>query len=243
MRRVVRLVLLAWIGLTGLGLEAWAQSTVSAPGGVAAGGGISGSTINIGITSDQVSVITEALKREQKLTDEQRQKIAKLEDNLGVSGGALRAFFQTLGENEIPPERQGGKLVEIAERYKQLVAQVAAAPGDDPEVAKLKGEAKAALDAGQLERADDLLARVQAAQDAALERRQLEAAATAAQRGEIALTRLRYRDAAEHFAAAARRVPAGHEEQSLAYLDQEADALARQGDEFGDNPALAVNAD
>jgi hypothetical protein len=144
-----------------------------------------------------------------------------------------------LGEAEVPPERQEGELVEIAERYKQLVTQVTAAPGDDPEVAKLKGEAKAALDAGQLERADDLLARVEAAQVAALERRQLEAAATAAQRGDIALTRLRYRNAAEHFAAAARRVPAGHEQQSWAYLDQEANALYRQGDEFGDNPALS----
>ena len=241
MRRVVRLMLLAWIGFAGLGLEARAQSTVSAPGGVAAGGGggISGSTINIGITSDQVAVITEALKREQKLTDEQRKIITELEGKLGVSAGALKAFFRTLGEAEVPPERQEGKLVEIAERYKQLIAQVAAAPGDDPEVAKLKGEVKAALDAGQLERADDLLARVQAAQDAALERRQLDAATTAAQRGEIALTRLRYRDAAEHFAAAARRVPPGHEQQSLAYLDREASALYRQGDEFGDNPALA----
>jgi hypothetical protein len=164
MRRVVRFVLLAWIGLAGLGIEARAQGTVSAPGGVAAGGEIRESTINIGIPPEQVAVITEALKREQRLTDEQRQTIAKLEGNLGVSGGALRAFFRTLGEAEVPPERQERKLVEIAEHYKQLVTQVAAAPGDDPEVAKLKGEAKAALDAGQLERANDLLAQVQAAQ-------------------------------------------------------------------------------
>src|SRR5512147_560680 len=243
MRNVIRLVLLAWVGLAGLGLGVRAQDTVSAPGGVAAGRDIRESTINIGIPPDQVAVITEALKREQKLTDEQRQTIADLEGKLGVSAGALRAFFRTLGEAEVPPERQEAKLVEIAERYKQLVTQVAAAPGDDPEVAKLKGEAKAALDAGQLVRADDLLAQVQAAQDAALERRQVEAAATAAQRGEIALTRLRYRDAAEHFAAAARRVPPGHEQQSLAYLDREASALYQQGDEFGNNPALTDAAD
>jgi tetratricopeptide (TPR) repeat protein len=237
-REVIRLVLLVWIGLAGLGLDARAQGTV-APGGVAVGRDIRESTINIGITPDQVAVITEALKREQKLTDEQRKLITELEGKLGVGAGALRAFFRTLGEADVPPERQEGKLVEIAERHKQLVAQLTAAPGDDPEVAKLKGEAKAALDAGQLERADDLLARVQAAQDAALDRRQLEWASTAGQRGEIALTRLRYRDAAQHFAAAAQRVPPGHEEQSLAYLDREASALRQQGDEFGDNPALA----
>src|SRR5512132_2931012 len=239
MCEVIRLALLAWIGLAGLVVDARTQGTVAAPGGVAAGRDIRESKINIGILPDPLPKIIDAASSDWKrLTDEQRKMIADLEGKLGVSAGALRAFFRTLGEAEVPPERQEAKLVEIAEHYKQALAQVAAAPGDDPGVAKLKGEVKAALDAGELERADDLLAQVQAAQDAALERRQLEAAATAAQRGEIALTRLRYRDAAEHFAAAARRVPPGHEEQSLAYLDREADALYRQGHEFGDNSVL-----
>jgi hypothetical protein len=137
-------------------------------------------------------IIEAATSDWKRLTDEQRKIITDLEDKLGVSTGALRAFFRTLGEADVPPERQEGKLVEVAETYKQLVAQVSAAPGDDLEVAKLKGEAKAALEAGRLERADDLLAHLQAAQ-AALERLQLEAAATA--RGEIAMIRLRYPDA------------------------------------------------
>jgi hypothetical protein len=142
---------------------------------------VGGPKIIIGIPPDQLLAIIKAVTSGKPLTDEQRKIITELESKVGVSAGALQTFFRTLGEADVPPERQEAKLVEIAERYKQLVAQVAAAPGDDPEVAKLKGEAKAALDAGQLERADELLARVQAAQDAALERRQLEAAATAAQ--------------------------------------------------------------
>src|SRR5512132_1835085 len=238
MRNVIRLALLAWIGLAGVRLEARAQDTVSAPGGVAAGRDIRDTTINI-MPPDQLAKIIEAATSDWKrLTDEQRKMIADLEGKFGVSAGALRAFFRTLGEAEVSPERLEAKLVEIAEHYKQALAQAAAAAGDNPEVAKLKSEVKAALEAGELERADNLLGQVQAAEDAALERRQLEAAATAAQRGEIALTRLRYRDAAEHFASAARRVPPGHEEQSLAYLDREASALYQQGDEFGDNPAL-----
>ena len=172
------------------------------PAAVASGRDSRESTINIGTPPDQLPKIIDAASDWKRLTNEQRKLITDLEGKLGVSAGALRAFFRTLGATaDVPPERQEGKLVEIAERYKQLVAQVAAVPGDDPEVAELKGEAQAALNAGELERADNLLARVQAAQDAALER-QLEAAATAAQRGEIARTRLRYRDAAQHFAAA-----------------------------------------
>ena len=146
----------------------------------------------------------------------------------------------------MPSEQQPARLVEIAAQFRQLRAQVAALPGDAPEAARLKDAAHAALDAGRLQQADDLLAQVEAAQDAELdrqqreiERQQMERAATAAQRAGIALTQLRYQEAAEHFAAAAKRVPAQHEEQALAYLDQEADALYRQGDEFGDNAALA----
>jgi hypothetical protein len=111
MRRVVRLVLLTWIGLAGLGLEARAQGTVSAPGGVAAGGDIRESTITIGIPPDQVAVITEALKREQKLTDEQRQTIAKLEGNLGVSGGAVAGSEPSAPQSPVNGQVEGGPKV------------------------------------------------------------------------------------------------------------------------------------
>ena len=126
--------------------------------------------------------------------------------------------------NEKQQVRIGEKLIEIALRYKDLLGQIVPSLGDDPEVTRLKSDAKAALDKGDLDRADKLLESVLEAQDEALERQrealerqqaafeqqQLGAAATAAQRGEMALTRLRYREAAEHFAAAAHRVPPGH---------------------------------
>jgi tetratricopeptide (TPR) repeat protein len=205
------------------------------------GGIASGRDTIVGIPPDQLPGIVEAATRDWKhLSDDQRGTIAALEDKLQVSEGALRAFFRTLGEAGVPLEQLEPRLVEIAENYSQLLTQVAIAPGDEPEVAQFKSEAKAALDAGEFEQADICLERVLAAQDARLERRQLEAAATAAQRGAIALTRLRYRDAAQHFAAAEGRVPAGNEEQALGYLDQEADALYRQGNEFGDNEALEM---
>ena len=205
------------------------------------GGIAAGRDAFVGIPPDQLPGIIEAATRDWKrLTDDQRGTITTLEDKLQVSEGALRAFFRTLGEAGVPLEQLEPRLVEIADQYGRLLSQVTVAPGDEPEVAQLKGEAKAALEAGEVEQADTCLERVLAAQDAALERRRLEAAATAAQRGAIALTRLRYRDAAEHFAAAAKRVPSGNEEQALSYLDQEADALYRQGGEFGDNEALEM---
>lgn len=217
----------------------WQRTRVSADrGGKAAGRDLYHIEISSGISPDQFAVIVDILKREQQLTDEQRQTITSLETKLGVSEAALLAFFRTLGEANVSFEQLETRLIEIGEDYNRVRGQVAAAPGDPPEIAKLKTEAGAALDAGELKQADDLLKQVLAAEDAAIEKRQLEAAQTSAQRGGIALTRLRYREAAEHFASAAKRVPPKHQEQALAYLAQEAEAFYRQGGEFDDNQAL-----
>ena len=130
------------------------------------------------------------------------------------------------------------KLVEIAGSYKGALARAAPNPNDPPEIAKVKDAVKAALEAGQLDRADELLAQLEKLEDAAMASRQLERAGTSAQRGQLAMTQLRYRDAARHFADAARHVPADRTDVGLGYLDQEAEALYRQGDERGDNSAL-----
>jgi tetratricopeptide (TPR) repeat protein len=215
-----------------------------------------------GIDPAQLEAIIEARTRDlRELTNAQREIITLLKHQLGVPEGALGAFLKSIGKAEVPPEHQLTRLFEIATEWRQLRAQLAPNPGDAPEIARLKEAARAALDAGQRQEADDLLAQVETALDAALdqrqrmleeqqrvleeqqrqvERQQTERASTAAQRGGIALTRLRYREAAAHFATAARRLPPGHEEQALAFLDQEAHALYRQGEEFGDNAALVA---
>jgi tetratricopeptide (TPR) repeat protein len=192
-----------------------------------------------GGVAEQLPAIIEAATRGlQQLNDTQRETIRTLERQLGANEAQLGSFFQIIGEAQVPPEQQPARLVEIAAQWRQLRAQVVPEPGDAPEVARLKDAARAALDAGRFDEADEILAQVEAAQDALLDQQQMERAATAAQRGGIALTRLRYREAAHHFAVAARRVPPGQEERALAYLDLEADALYRQGEEFGDNAAL-----
>jgi tetratricopeptide (TPR) repeat protein len=204
-----------------------------------------GEAIAGGVAAQLPAMIEAATRGWQRVSDAQQETIRTLERQLGANETQLRAFFQIIGEAQVPPEQQPARLVEIAAEVRQLRAQVAPEPGDAPEVARLKDAARAALDAGRLQKADDLLEQVEAAQDAALaqqqrdiERQQIERAATTAQRGGVALTRLRYREAAKHFATAARRLPPGKEEQALVYLNREADALYRRGNEFGDNGAL-----
>ena len=131
-----------------------------------------------------------------------------------------------MGEKNVPPEQLAAKLVDIAEKYKSLQTAAAAQPGDDANITALKAEAQKAIQDGELGKAKEILAKVEKIQDEALDRLALNAAQTAAQLGDVALTQLRYREAAGHFSRAAAKVPQGHEDERWKYLNDE--ALANQ---------------
>ena len=165
------------------------------------------------------------------------KEIAKLQGDLDLNQRQVKSALEILGEADVPPERLAAKLVEIAGKFKDLQTAAAAQPGDDSKITALKAEAQKAIQDGQLGKADEILAAIEKIQTEALERLALNAAQTTAQRGDVALTRLRDLDAAQRFAEAAAKVPQGHEDERWKYLNAEADALYRQGDEFGDNAA------
>jgi tetratricopeptide (TPR) repeat protein len=227
------------------------STNVTTQGGVAAGRDIRDSTIIVGIPPEKLEALvrdrTALLDDKTKLLEGQVKSheltIDLLKKELNINERQIGAALNILGENDVPPERLAAKLVEIAKRFKELKEAGAPQPGDAPEVAQLRKEANQAIDVGDLARADELLAGLEQVQQAALRREQqvldqraLDLAETQARRGDVALTGLHYLDAARHFAAAAAQVP--RDERRLAYLDEEADALYRQGDERGDNAAL-----
>jgi tetratricopeptide (TPR) repeat protein len=210
-------------------------------GSIAIGGSVTGSTVIIGIPQEKVDELVRDAKRPlEELTTQQRENIVLLKEKLDLNERQVRAALGILGENDIPPERLAAKLVEIAQRFKELQTTASAQPGDDPKIAALKTDAQKAIEAGQLAQADALLADVETDQRRALDRFAVNAAETSARRGEIALTRLRYAEAAKHFANAAAVFPpkSAHEDKRIGYLGREAAALSLQGDEFGDNSAL-----
>jgi tetratricopeptide (TPR) repeat protein len=210
-------------------------------GGIAIGGSVTGSTVIIGIPQEKVDELVRDAKRSlEELTVQQRESIALLKEKLDLNLGQVRAALGILGENDIPPERLAAKLVEIAERFKDLQATASVQPGDDPKIAAVKADAQKAIEAGELAKADALFADVETEQRRALDRLAVNAAETSARRGEIALTRLRYAEAATHFANAAAVFPpnGAHEDKRISYLTNEANALYQQGDELGDNGAL-----
>jgi len=230
--------LLAALGIWLLASSELARAQVRADtGGVAIGRDVNQSTINIGIPPEQLAAL---VRLTTDLSEAQKTLIAKLEGDLDLNQRQIRAALDILGENNIPPESLAPKLVEVAERFKDLQSNASAQPGDDPKITALKADAQKAIDAGELAKADALLAEVETEQRRALDRLAVNASDTTARRGEIALTRLRYNEAAKHFANAAAVFPPGsaHEDKRIGYLTREASALYQQGREFGDNDAL-----
>src|SRR5262245_39300995 len=223
-----------------LGTRVEATSCSSAIGGTVTASNVSVSVV-CGIPTEKVDELVRDAKRPlEELNTQQRENIALLKEKLDLNLGQVRAALATLGENDIAPERLAAKLVEIAERFKDLQATASAQSGDDPKITALKTEAQKAIEGGELAKADALLADVETEQRRALDRLALNAAETAAQRGEIALARLRYAEAATHFANAAAVFPpkSTHEDKRVSYLGRETTALYRQGSEYGDNAAL-----
>jgi tetratricopeptide (TPR) repeat protein len=205
-------------------------------GSIAIGGNVSNSTI--GVPYEKLEAAVRARTKDlEDLSEAEKETIALLKEKLDLNQRQLNSALEIVGEKNVPPEQLGAKLVNIAEKYKDLQTAAAAQPGDDAKITALKVEAQKAIQDGQLGKADDLLAAIEKIQTEALDRLALNAAQTTAQRGDVALTRLRYLDAAQRFAEAAAKVPKGHDDEGWKYLRKEANALYRQGDEFGDNAA------
>jgi tetratricopeptide (TPR) repeat protein len=241
MKRHLFFVATVGMCLFGLNAAADAQQIKADTGGIAIGGSVTGSTVIVGLPQEKVDELVRDAKRPlEELTTQQRENIGLLKEKLDLNERQVRAALGILGENDIPPERLAAKLVEIAERFKALQETAAAQPGDDPKIAALKTDAQKAIDAGELAKADAFLAAAETEQRRALDRFAVNAAETSARRGEIALTRLRYAEAATHFANAAAVFPpkSAHEDKRISYLEKEEDALYQQGDQFGDNGAL-----
>jgi tetratricopeptide (TPR) repeat protein len=227
--------------------------------GIGIGGSVSNSTIKNTIIKQDPAVLAAMAKTfadQMAATTEAKAqaeaKAAELATKLGFTSAAVVEFFKILGEQDVPEEKIPVRLIEVANHFTQTRDELAALEPDDPHAAELARAAEKALDSGRLTEADELLDQAKEGELAALrqarelkqkaqeaeDRHALNASKLLAGRGNIALTQLRYLDAAEHFKQAAKLVPAGHPEKMADYLHRQADALYREGDERGNNAAL-----
>ena len=168
-------------------------------------------------------------------------------EELGVTKAAVGTMLEILKEQQVPPDQLEAKLKEIADRHLELTQRLHALSrsNDEPEIAKRREQAAEAIENGNYDHADNLLAEAVAIdrraideQQEGLDRRRLSVAASLNQQGELELIRLNYRLAANHFAESASLARTADEDASVDYLINQASALYEQGDVYGDNPAL-----
>ena len=223
-------------------------------GGIAAG---RDQTFNLAPSPE----LLEALRRPDKeRSDDQRKEIQDLKDKLGTSEGILNRIagilMLHLEEGDIQFDQIPARLTEMVKQRQAVVERERSrAPDPDAAFAELQDKLAAALDAGDDDLARELLREKRDAKLAAAAKRReavdrlrdaatrdlLDAAESEAGLGDIAVGRLEYRIAAGHFGAAAELLSAdaAHATAQLDYLDRTAKALYSQGNEYGDNDALA----
>ena len=208
-----------------------------------------GGNITIGLTPEQVREAMLAVLHEQSSA---QAKIDELSQKLDVTGDAVVEFFRILGQKEVPLEKLLETLAQIAARHREMLDRLTALNPEDPAVKAQIEKARAAIKAGDYDRADRLLSEAESGDLAAvrmaeelarqvqqvIDQRRRSAAATRAERGELSLTRLDYLTAAEHFRTAVDLLPATAVDLRGAYLNRYALALLRHGYEKGDNTVL-----
>ncbi len=247
--RMVAVSLLACVTSAG----AAEPTRIEAPNG-AAFGTATGNTINIGPSLDLVEMqklYTKQIVGSEEAKARAETRAAELAVQLGVAQQTVVGFFVILGEQNVPPEQIGLKLGEVATRYRELRERWSVFDTTDPVIAALAAQAKAALEAGRYAEADELLRRTADAEEAAARRaeqmardaqraaetRWARAAEAEGRRGDLAMTRLRYLEAADRYAAAASMLPGTLGDQRRDAVLKEAGALALQANERSDRQA------
>ncbi len=153
-------------------------------------------------------------------------------------------ILANIEKSNLTAENYEAKLRESTERYNSLLDELTAYRSNDVEIVELKTKAAEALKAGDFKEAEDLLQKagnkdlevankVRSLEEKVKEvadQRFLGAAASRAELGNLKALQLAYREAAEHFQAAAALLPGGQDLLRAGYLNMQGRALHSAGD-------------
>jgi tetratricopeptide (TPR) repeat protein len=217
----------------------WLRSFLSVRadrGSVAAGRDIMG-PVTVGL--DEKGVGQELRKAQQPLREELERLAAQVARDKGVEIAPLRAVLGKFGEAGVKDEDIPKRLDEKADELIKLRAKVDALQQGSPGLAAIAQEAQAFIDKGDLDGASRALAaRREASRMRRIDASREDAEILALEAGVDDL-QLAYRAAAAKYAEAAALIAPFDTEQQWRFLFDQAAALYKQGDEFGDNAALA----
>jgi tetratricopeptide (TPR) repeat protein len=209
-----------------------APGVIADHGSVAAGRDITGP---VTINPDANEVVQQVAAAQNERYDRILAEIAR---DKGVEVAPLRAVLVKLGEKGVPEEDIPKRLDSAAEELIKLRAENEQFRRGPPALAAIAEEVQALLDKGEFNDARRALARGrEAARALRIDASRYEAAFLA-QEARVDDLQLAYRAAAAKYAEAAGLVAPFDTEQQLRFLVDQAVALFKQGDEFGDNAAL-----
>ena len=204
--------------------------------------------------------VVDTLTGELRLSNAERmalaEELAKAKTELNGTNALIAGFLETMRGRQVPPDRFAPTLFSMVADLRKADAQIDALTFSrnlTPQLVPMLARAKAARDAGRLDELATALADITRTQREAGDRLEAHArevaeelrlrregqAESAAAEGALARARLAYREAATHYRAAAAALAATDEPRAWRYVVEAALALFAQGEEFGDNAALA----
>ncbi|WP_162894749.1 tetratricopeptide repeat protein [Rhizobium terrae] len=175
-------------------------------------------SIVFGMTGQELAGVMESRSEE---------RIAKLSADLGVTNAATAAFFEILGERQVPTNELVTKLVQIAMAYRSMQQRLDQLTSDDGEIESLKEQARREIAQKRYDKAeailadaeDRLLSKLDAAEREVLRKGQ-DAADTRAVRAELQRVRLDYVGSLASWREASRLAVRYESDKSAEYLTQ-----------------------
>jgi len=166
---------------------------------------------------------------------------AEYAGKLAVTETALASFFTILEEQQVPRSDLDSKLREIAAQYKELLLRMETVQSEDPQVVRLKDEARQAIEAVDYAKAEVLLNQADARDIQAFEQleaaakrdmeaakqRRISSAASCVDNARLQEVQLRYAKAAAYWQKAAALLPETEKQERSRYLHSAAFDLDR----------------
>ena len=171
-------------------------------------------------------------------------EVHRVSGSLGISEKTLITVAQIAGlrtakNGVVDVDKLIGRISDLATQVKALQDQLAALEKtNDTRTADLLRRAKTNIDAGDLDAADDILAQARQAAKAASTQAQLREAEVIATEAQVKSLRSDDLAAAELYAEAAETAPAAETHARWSYRNQQALALYKRGDVFGEPEPL-----
>jgi tetratricopeptide (TPR) repeat protein len=167
-----------------------------------------------------------------------QQELARIAEAKGVTIAPLRAVLEKLLAAQTAIEEIPKRLAAAADELLALRQALQRLRNDRPELAAIRGQALALIDAGDLDAARAALNRGRQAARALREEMSRSEAEFLADEARIDHLQLAYRDAAQKYAEAAALVAPFGPDAEWQYVLRQASELYHYGNEFGDNHAL-----